>query len=253
MGFIALDHLKPFTSAEPLPGIPLSDLIEFGDPLDGNAANSLARGFFSRIFLVENEEAWQTRPPHETTIEWISPQGNFYARQGIVKIGEPQQTSFGFLKRKNEIERLGRVAADLQKEVTHLTQEKSILKEEEEKKSASIAQKKNQQHELEVELSQLRKELEFDQLEHRRAVQLGEQLEADLDQLRQEIEKIENDKKDIDAKLTGFEKERQHLERKMKEHQESIKAQQETVEKISEKLLTTRVNLTETHEQLKTG
>ena len=253
LGFIALDRMKPFTSAEALPGIPLSDLMEFGDPLDGNAANSLARGFFSRIFLVEHEEAWRPPPPHETTIEWISPRGNFYTRQGIVKMGEPQQTSLGFLKRKNEIERLGRVAADLRKEVTHLTREKTILKDEEEKKSASIARKKNQQHELELELSQLRKELEFDQLEHRRAVQLGEQLEADQDQLRQEIQKIENDQEDVDAELTRFEKERQDLERNMKEHQESIKAQQESVEKISEKLLTTRVNLTETHEQLKTG
>ena len=253
LGFIPLDRLNKFSPEEQLPGVPLSELLQFTEHLNRNAITTLSQGFFSQIYLVENEETWQALPLDETTIEWISPQGNFHTRQGIVRIGQPQQTSFGFLKRKNEIERLSQETSDLQKKVSLLSQEKAVLKVQHENQSECIAHEKSQQHEMEVELSRILKELEFDQLEHHRAVQLSEQLEADQQQLQQEIEKIKIDISNIDEKLINLENDRQQLEGEMEQHQESMQTQQQTVEKISEKLLTTRVNLTETYEQLKTS
>ncbi len=253
LGFIPLDQADHFPPPGQLPGIPLSDLLRFVAPLPDTAVTSLARGFFSRIYLVENQQAWQTRPVDETAIEWISPQGSYYARQGIVRIGQPRQSSFGFLKRKNQIEMLTQKASHSQKEMALLQKEKTALEDQYSQRSETIDREKSRQHESDVELSRLHKELEFDQLEHRRTAQLKEQLKADRQQQRQEIEKYEKDRQEIDTKLVHLEKDRKRLEGEMEGHQQSMRAQRETVEKILETLLTTRVKLTEVHQQLKTA
>ena len=253
LGFIPLDRADHFSPPGQLPGVPLSDLLRFVAPLPDTAVTSLARGFFSRIYLVENEQAWQTRPVDKTAIEWISPRGSYYARQGIVRIGQPRQSSFGFLKRKSQIEMLTQKASHSQKEMALLQKEKTALEDQHSQRSETIDREKSRQHESEVELSRLHKELEFDQLEHRRTAQLKEQLKADRQQQRQEIEKFEKDRQEIDTKLVHLEKDRKRLEQEMEGHQQSMRAQGETVEKISETLLTTRVKLTEVHQQLKTA
>ena len=273
LGFIPLDRAEHFSPPGQLPGIPLSDLLRFVSPrnpalrnpaprnpaprnpapLPDTAVTWLARGFFSRIYLVENQQAWQTRPADETAIEWISPRGSYYARQGIVRIGQPRQSSFGFLKRKSQIEMLTQKASHSQKEMALLQKEKTALEDQHSQRSETIDREKSRQHESDVELSRLHKELEFDQLEHRRTAQLKEQLKADRQQQRQEIEKYEKDRQEIDTKLLHLEKDRKRLEQEMEGHQQSMRAQGESVEKISETLLTTRVKLTEVHQQLKTA
>ena len=273
LGFIPLDRAEHFSPPGQLPGIPLSDLLRFVSPrnpalrnpaprnpaprnpapLPDTAVTWLARGFFSRIYLVENQQAWQTRPADETAIEWISPRGSYYARQGIVRIGQPRQSSFGFLKRKSQIEMLTQKASHSQKEMALLQKEKTALEEQHSQRSETIDREKSRQHESDVELSRLHKELEFDQLEHRRTAQLKEQLKADRQQQQQEIEKYEKDRQEIDTKLLHLEKDRKRLEQEMEGHQQSMRAQGESVEKISETLLTTRVKLTEVHQQLKTA
>ncbi|MBF0279408.1 MAG: chromosome segregation protein SMC [SAR324 cluster bacterium] len=249
LGFCALDGpLQNFRGSLPPEAVPLTDFVQFSEP-----AETFSQGFLSQIYIVENEQNWRTLTKNEKFVEWISPQGTYYTRQGTAKIGRPRKNSFGFLERKTQIEELQASSIRLKKDVDSLQEEQSVLKIQQQQQVLKIEAEKGLQHEGELELSRFHKELEHDQLEHRRAGQVGVQLGTDRDQLRKDLERCRHNLDEIEARFLELGAERQHLETQMEQHQESIRVQQRNLEDISETLLSTRVSLTEVFEQLKTG
>lgn len=247
LGFIALDCQSRLPPVPLLPhGVSLTDFIQFDE-----RASALSQGFLSHIYLVQKEEIWQSLSLEHETVAWISPQGSYYTHQGIVKIGQPCSTSFGFLERKGQIETLETQVAHLQQAVETLQKEQLVLKQRSLEGHEKIAAEKQRQHEWDVELSRFHKELEHDQLEHQRALQMSEQLQSDQNQLQQEIAKIQQQQNELADTFIQLEKERAELDERMEQHQNTIQDQQQTVEKIAENLLSTRVALTEIYEQLK--
>ncbi len=247
LGFIALDRqIRTPSALLSSEGTPLSDFVEFVGP-----GAALSQGFLSQIYLVENEESWRALLLSDEAVEWISPQGSYHTQQGITKIGEPRKTSFGFLERKTQIETLQTTSKNVAKEVDALQEEQTLLKQQRLEWLQKIETEKRQQHEGELELSRHHQELEHDQLEHRRAEQLGAQLKTDQDQLQQDIEKNRLKLQEIEASFVQLGEERKDLETQMERHQEAIRVQQNNLEKTAETLLSIRVSLTEVFEQLK--
>lgn len=250
LGFIALDQpIRIAPEDVPSQGTPLSQLVQLSGP-----ATSLAQGIFNQIYLIDSEESWQglfVGGVGRSGVEWISPAGSYYTKQGIAEIGTPRQTSFGFLERKTQIEQLEQDTVTYKATVEGLQAQQTQLKEQHAASIQNLEGEKAKQHESELEMSRYQKELEHDQLEHRRAEQLQSQLQADRTQLQEEVDKARQKLLEIEESFLLLGEERQELEEQMEHHQESILVQRRLVEEVSEKLLSTRVAFTETFEQFK--
>ena len=247
LGFIALDQQPRLALASvPSMGVALTDFIQFEAP-----AQALAQGFLSQIYFIQEDHLWQSFALGDEKVDWISPQGSYCTQQGLVKIGQPRLTSFGFLERKNQIAALQSQSAEEQKTLEGLQKEQTILQQRCVEGQEKIDAEKHQEHESDLELSRLQKELEHDQLEHQRALQMQGQLQSDKAQLQQENATIQQQQEELTNTFGQLEQERQTLEAQLAQQQHSIQTQQQTVEQIAEELLASRVSLTESYEQLK--
>ncbi len=249
LGFIALDKQNHFLTSSPhsRPGVPLSELIQFT-----KYEEVFSRGIFSQIYLVETADAWEKVSLHEEgMLEWISPHGSYHTRHGIAKIGQPRQTSLGFLERRAEIDQLAERTKQFQGQVEELQEKQTLFKQQRLEWEEEMDTEKAGQHECELELSRFRKELEHNLLEQRRTDHLGKQLQADIQQVEQEIENNRHKLFEIEESFVQLTEEREQLEAQMERQQEMIQTQRNVLDNVSEALLTTRISLTEIYEQFK--
>ncbi|MBF0288315.1 MAG: chromosome segregation protein SMC [SAR324 cluster bacterium] len=249
LGFIALDRQNnfPLSSPQPSSGVPLNELIQFK-----KYEELLSKGIFGQIYLFETEEAWQKVSLFESMLEWISPHGSYHTRHGVTKIGQPRQTSLGFLERRSEIDKLTTQIKHFQSQVEELQKKQSSLKQQRFEWEHTVETEKTKQHECELELSRFRKELEHNLLDQRRTAHLGQQLQADVQQIKTDLASNRHKLFEMEENFVQLTEERKQLEAQMERQQEMIQTQRNVLERVSEELLTTRISLTEIYEQLKT-
>ncbi|MBF0237953.1 MAG: chromosome segregation protein SMC [SAR324 cluster bacterium] len=250
LNYIALDKLD-FDSPPATDGQPMSSFIEFR-----GAVAHWGQRFFGLIRVLD--DSGKTNLDHlnrsvsiQNTAEWLTANGTYVLRNGSVRIGKTQSTTFGFLERQKKIDELQEQTETLEEQVEELEGDLQELTEQQEQLEEAIQETHARTHELELELLRNNKELEHDVLEFKRARQAHELLQSDLSLIEKEKEKVTASLQSVCEALVALEDKRSELEDRLTRQQESILLQKRMVDQVSENLLGQRVALTEAFEQLK--